>query len=58
MAASSSRTRYTREEVMTLLDEDVEDGGMVEQFFPGSDEELDVEGNDSHTEETEEEEER
>ena len=43
---------------MTLLDEDEEDGGMVEQFFPGSDEELDVEGNDSHTEEIEEEGER
>lgn len=58
MAASSSRTRFTREEVMALLDEDEEDVGMEDPFFPGSDEELGAEDNDSDTEENAEDEER
>ena len=51
MAASSSRTRFTREEVIGLLDEDEEDVGMEDPFFPGSDEELGTEDNESGTEE-------
>ena len=58
MAASSSRARFTREEGMTLLDEDGEQGEMEDPFFPGSDEELGVEDNDSDTGENAEEEER
>ena len=36
----ASRTRFTGEEVIQLLDPDGEDGGMEDTFFPGSDEEL------------------
>ena len=43
---------------MALLDEDEEDVGMEDPFFPGSDEELGAEGNDSDTEENAEDEER
>ena len=43
---------------MALLDEDEEDVGMEDPFFPGSDEELGAEDNDSDTEENAEDEER
>ena len=58
MAASSSRTCFTREEVMTLLDEEEEDVGMEDPFFPRSDEELGAGDNDSGTEENTEDEEK
>ena len=32
--------RFTGEEVLQLLDEDGEDGGLDDTFFPGSDDEL------------------
>ena len=43
MAEAPSRTMFTGEEVLDLLDSDVEedfDDGMDEVFFPGSDDEL------------------
>ena len=43
---------------MALLDEDEEDVGMEDPFFPGSDEELGAEDNDSDTEENAEDEEK
>ena len=39
MAEQSSRSRFTGEEVLALLDEEEEDG-LDENFFPGSDEDL------------------
>ena len=50
MATSSSRTRFSGEEVLALLDADGEDGGMEDTFFPGSDEEFGLEDIDSNTE--------
>ena len=41
---------------MALLDEDEEDIGMEDPIFPGSDEELGFEDNDSGTEENAEDE--
>ena len=32
--------RFTGDEVLRLLDFDGEDGGMDDEFFPGSDEEI------------------
>ena len=58
LAALSLRTRFTREEVVALLDEEEEDVGMEDPFFPGSDEELAAEDNDSDTKEYAEDEER
>ena len=43
MAEAPSRTLFTGEQVLDLLDSDVEDdydGEMDEVFFPGSDDEL------------------
>ena len=43
MAESSqrfSRARFTGEEVVSLLDLEGEDGGLEDEFFPGSDDEL------------------
>ncbi len=40
MDEGCSRARFTAEEVLALLDEDGEDGGMEDYFFPGSDDEL------------------
>ena len=40
MAEGCSRTLYTGEAVVALLDIDGEDGGMDDTFFPGSDDEL------------------
>ncbi len=40
MAESFSRSHFTGEEVLAMLDEDGEDGGMDDTFFPGSDDEL------------------
>ena len=45
MAEQSSRTRYTGQQVLALLDE--EDNGMEDTFFPGSDEELGMGDSDS-----------
>jgi len=50
MATSSSRTRFTGEQVIALLDEDGEDGVMERTFFPDSDEELGLEEIDNDTE--------
>ncbi len=36
----AGRSLYTGEEVLLLLDEDGEDGGLDDTFFPGSNEEL------------------
>ena len=41
MAGPSSRTHFTEEEVLGLLDSDGEDGGGDEPLLPGSDEEPD-----------------
>ena len=43
MAESSqrfSRARFTGEEVVSLLDLEGEDGGLEDEFLPGSDDEL------------------
>ena len=51
MDRSTSRTRFTGEEVIQLLDPDGEDGGIEDTFFPGSDEELWVTEDESEDEE-------
>ena len=40
MADSFERAVFTGEQVLGLLDEDGEDGGLDDMFFPGSDEEF------------------
>ena len=40
MADSFGRTVFTGEQVLGLLDQDGEDGGLNDMFFPGSDEEF------------------
>ena len=55
MAGPSSRTRFTEDEVLGLLDSDGEDGGIDEPLFPGSDEELDHVDTESEREDSDEE---
>ena len=43
MEDSLGRPVFTGEQVLGLLDEDGEDGGLDDMFFPGSDEEFGME---------------
>lgn len=41
------RALYTEEQVLSLLDPDGEDDGLEDTFFPGSDEEFELDEEDS-----------
>ena len=55
MAETSTRVRYTGQQVLEFLEE--EEDGMEDTFFPGSDDDLGMNESDSECRDEEEEEE-